>query len=375
MNCSSREELLQSITETISDYRKDEIPPIDKNHVDKWVDQFEANEQLIILKEMEHLLKKYYLSRQKARKIISEFLNSLVTKSIKHNLGSNPAAALDKIQFLHIQNKGNSQKELLLLVDEVLQEKYGICINKCGKNPEIYIYMDDCLFSGQTAFYDIKDRYLPQANEGHLYLIFFAAHQNGISYYIDKKLKEEIKKSPKEIIQGLKILNEDWQFNNNRWDRDKFDCFWNHELKDESDEYVKKYVQDLHSVDEERKENGKNTPPIFRPDGVPKKETIFSSESNRQVIETAFLKAGADIISLSQNPNQKMRPLGYDFFDSLGFGAMFITYRNIANNCPLALWWGDPSYPEDHPFSKWYPLFPRKSNEETHYSGIIDKYC
>lgn len=71
----------------------------------------------------------------------------------------------------------------------------------------------------------------------------------------------------------------------------------------------------------------------------------------------------------------EISPIDYDFFDSLGFGAMFITYRNIANNCPLALWWGAPNSPEDHPFSKWYPLFPRKSNEEARNSGIIDKYC
>jgi hypothetical protein len=60
-----------------------------------------------------------------------------------------------------------------------------------------------------------------------------------------------------------------------------------------------------------------------------------------------------------------MRPLGYDYLKSLGFGAILVTYRNIANNCPLALWWGDPN--KAYPLNAWYPLFPRIVNE--HYSN------
>ena len=55
--------------------------------------------------------------------------------------------------------------------------------------------------------------------------------------------------------------------------------------------------------------------------------------------------------------------MGYEYLESFGFGATFISYRNIANNCPLALWWGDPDAPASHPFSKWYPLFSHKANE------------
>jgi hypothetical protein len=61
--------------------------------------------------------------------------------------------------------------------------------------------------------------------------------------------------------------------------------------------------------------------------------------------------------------------MGFEYFESLGFGSVFITYRNIANNCPLVLWWGDTNYHPSHPFSKWYPLFPRKGNES---SGITN---
>jgi hypothetical protein len=37
---------------------------------------------------------------------------------------------------------------------------------------------------------------------------------------------------------------------------------------------------------------------------------------------------------------------------TVGFGALIVTFRNCANNCPLGFWVDDP----------WYPLFPRKTN-------------
>jgi hypothetical protein len=76
-----------------------------------------------------------------------------------------------------------------------------------------------------------------------------------------------------------------------------------------------------------------------------------------------MLVAGVHIVSLSKDPKPQMRPLGYDTLLTLGFGGLLITYRNISNNCPLALWWGDPDAPENHPLSQWYPLFPRRINE------------
>ena len=49
---------------------------------------------------------------------------------------------------------------------------------------------------------------------------------------------------------------------------------------------------------------------------------------------------------------ESARPLGFSLLKTLGFGATVVTHRNCPNNCPLALWAGDP----------WYPLFRRKTN-------------
>lgn len=87
---------------------------------------------------------------------------------------------------------------------------------------------------------------------------------------------------------------------------------------------------------------------------------VFSSEEGRQLLERELLLAGMRIRAFCKNPNRALRPLGFSSF-ALGFGSMIVTFRNCPNNCPLALWWGDPHAGLNHPFSKWYPLFPRKT--------------
>jgi len=112
-------------------------------------------------------------------------------------------------------------------------------------------------------------------------------------------------------------------------------------------------------------------PRLFRSNMIPHTETLFSSPEARNIVETAFLRKGAYIASLPKNRQPSMRPMGYEYLESLGFGAVFVTYRNIANNCPLVLWWGDTSYHPSHPFSKWYPLFPRKVNESSNTPSLF----
>jgi hypothetical protein len=79
------------------------------------------------------------------------------------------------------------------------------------------------------------------------------------------------------------------------------------------------------------------------------------------LIERELLMAGVRIRAGCQNPKKVMRPLGFGHF-GLGFGATIVTYRNCPNNCPLALWWGDPDATSG-PFH-WYPLLPRKTYEQ-----------
>lgn len=184
-----------------------------------------------------------------------------------------------------------------------------------------------------------------------LYSIFFAVHTNGWQYS-QRQIRQKAQERQFLIETTHFRLH---KFHNSRWQPSQFDCFWPCQVS--GDELVDRYIQKVNQL---RQNLSRTPPPLFRPHNMPTQDSIFSSPAARQIIESAFLKAGSYIVSLPENPNQNMRPLGYDYLQSLGFGSIFVTYRNIANNCPLALWWGDSN--QTYPLNAWYPLFPRIVN-------------
>jgi len=92
--------------------------------------------------------------------------------------------------------------------------------------------------------------------------------------------------------------------------------------------------------------------PILRAGTSVGSKQFFSSGVARNLIEQEFLKAGVRVRQMCGLLPPQMRPLGCTLMKTTGFGSMFVTYRNCANNAPLVLWAGNP----------WYPLFPRKTN-------------
>lgn len=322
-----RQSLLESIATTIADYRQSDITAINSDHVEQWVNQFgrfgfDKDAQIIILEQMNCILDKYYISRIKAQDFLTKVLTS------QKLFGNNPAAMICNVKFLQIQTVGSSQNDLLRLSDQIIQNEYKLTLKNCGQSPVAYIYLDDCLFSGNRVRRDIG-AWLPNAVKGTtLHLIFFAHHTDGYEY--SKKIIEQ-------QAQPYNITVRFWrqhEFHNRRWKPQKFDCFWANEYLE--DEFINKYIQ---VVNERRNKVNKSLPPLFRPNDMPTEDNIFSSANARKIIDSAFLKVGSYIVSLPKNPNSSMRPLGYDYLETLGFGAFFVTYRNIANNCPLALWW------------------------------------
>ncbi len=345
---SQRQTLLQSIATTIAEYRWGEVPAIDSSHVDRWITQFnrfgfDGNAQIVILEQIERIVKKYYVSYEKAQVFIRRLLTS------QKLFGPSPSETIQNVQFLRIQTRGSSQNDLLNLCDSILHSMYGIKIEDCGREPVAYIYFDDCLYSGNRVRRDITS-WLASAVPGTtLRIIFFGDHTEGFNYS-----RREIERAAQ--LQNISVHFWKWhEFHNSRWSALRFDCFWPREIS--GDEFVNRYVQ---TVNERRQNLDRPLPPLFRPNNMPAQNNIFSSPAAREIIEYAFLKVGAYIVSLSKSPNSSMRPLGYDYLKSLGFGAILVTYRNIANNCPLALWWGDPS--KAYPLNAWYPLFPRTVN-------------
>jgi hypothetical protein len=329
-----RADVLASIADTIKDYRAGELPPPTPDHVDHWVKQFDEDVQLPLLREVDHVLKKTYLSKE----AVTSFLRVMV-KSNKI-AGQAPCDYWAGAHFLKIQTNGHSQKEMLGLVDKILNKECQLTVDTCGKAGGDYVYVDDVMFSGNRVGNDLAKWIADKAPaKARVHIVVAAIHAGG-EYLVGKRLKKVIAESGKAIdLKYWRIATVE----NRKYYKNDSEVLWPTEVP--VDAATQQYVALPHRFPLDlRKPGGK-----FEP---------FSSEQGRQLLEREFLLAGVRIRSLSQNPEDILRPLGFSAF-GVGFGSMVVTYRNCPNNCPLALWWGDPEAISG-PFH-WYPLFQRKT--------------
>jgi hypothetical protein len=130
----------KSLATTAADYRKDELDPFTAEHVMAWVDQFDEEDQLPMLAELDHVLKKTYFSEAR----VTKFLSRLV-KNPKLT-GDDPVKFWKSAGVLDIQQGGSSQTELLERFKAVLQEQIGIDIQECEASTGNFIYLDDATF-------------------------------------------------------------------------------------------------------------------------------------------------------------------------------------------------------------------------------------
>ena len=144
------DKLLEQIATTITDYREGEIPKPDAAHVLRWVNQFDAAVREPILQEMLHVLQRTYVSRASFRK----FLVSVA--SGKKLCGESPDAFWKTTNILKIQLSGRSQREILRLFGEVLEERFGIKLAQCGSATGPFIYLTDAVFSGARVIQDLS---------------------------------------------------------------------------------------------------------------------------------------------------------------------------------------------------------------------------
>jgi hypothetical protein len=347
--------LLQSLTNTIAGYRLNEITPITPTHVERWLNQFDAEDQPIILAEMDSLMKRFYFSKVRVKECLRTFLRNDVIAT------HSPRSVLPHICFLRIQRTGSSQSVLLELIDEILYEDYGWSIAKCGAaRTDTYIYIDDGIYTGNRLRYDLTEgteaaSWIPREAPPGCTLVMYhiAVHLEGMTY-VERHICPAAEEKGITVIRKHSLM-----IDNTRYFGTKAEVLWPEELSD--DLSVASYVSSLRAMLTQRNWRSDD---LFRNNRIPWQETLFSSSQARETVERAFLKKGIRIITACQNPAESMRPLGFIKLGSLGFGTCFVTYRNIANNCPLVLWWGDPAMPASHPFGQWYPLFPRRTNSQ-----------
>ena len=313
----------------IRDYREGEVPRPDAAHVLKWIGQFPTSVREPLLAETTHVLERTYVDRA----AMLGFLRS-VAKSRKL-AGDDPASFWRGVSFLRLQPAGDSQRDMLALFDTILAELFGFTTADCGASPHTYVYLDDGVFTGGRVRQDLirwVERDAPA--EAKVAVIVIAAHGGGVSY-ASKMIGQAAAKAKKAIT-----------------------IKWGHQ---------RRFEDERHRTDEADVLRPRRVPPeavayaaalghapVLRHGDSTGVNGLFSSAAARDLIEQEFLKGGIDVLNRCHYLREKqfMRPLGAMLLETLGFGTMFVTYRNVPNNAPLVLWAGNP----------WYPLFPRKTN-------------
>lgn len=331
---SERSDLLASIADTIKDYREGELSKPTPDHVDRWVKQFNADVQVPMLREMNHVLKITYFPLAR----VTRFLTGVLTT--EKLVGDDPISFWRLVRFLNIQGGGNSQREMLAIFGQLLEHTYSIKVNDSNrkKQPTEFIYLDDVIFTGNRVRIDLGKWISEEAPDvAKLHIVTIALHLGG-QYFASKQIAESAKAAKKKIdVSWWRCIEiEDRKYYINSSDVLRPTCI-------PDDRNVQTYVTALKYSQ------------VLRTPGNVGKIGIFSSEEGRHLLEQEFLKAGVRIRSLCSNLNVYQRPLGNMVLETLGFGSLLVTFRNCPNNAPLALWVGDP----------WYPLFARTTNTDT----------
>ncbi len=315
---------------------------VNKKHVEKWISQFD-NHQNIILQETTNFLNEYYFSIEDIEGYLTEIYSS------QEIWGEDIRQAIADTVFLNCQTKGNSQNLLHKKSRKIIKNLYGIDIHDNKPDSMAYVYVDDCMFSGNTVRKDMEKLIKKIPNGSKVNVIFIMVHSFG-EWWAKKSLEEQIKQ--KNIDFHI------WRFKeiqNSGGKNFEYDCLWPQEYESAM---LGNYLKD---IENESKNSPEKKIRLFRENSYT--GGIYTSEKNRSVFEQELMTAGLKIIGFSENQKTFIRPMGYDNRISFGFGAFFATYLNISNNCPIAFWWGDANAKPWHPLSKWYPLLPRSVNE------------
>lgn len=331
------EVLAEHIADILKDYRQDEGLNPKKENVLNWIVQFSEENRLLILEEMIHIFKQRYL----LEKEVDKFLEGLISNT---NLTKNNPNFWDEVSLLQIQKNGKSQELMNVKFKQIIKQEKNINISINDLTKQHFIHLDDFLFTGNRLKTDLIDWLKTVPKNSSLDIIYIGYYKNG-QYHVKQELD---KNNPNNIKINFWRLAE---LENNPNCQNVSEVLWpNEKCLTNSDvlAYLKTQGTNYKLRDTNQIANAHCG------------KSIFSSETNRAILEKEFTLAGLKIISkINELDRKKWKPLGISSFPGFGFGALLFSYRNCPNNTPLAFWWGDwngnPS---------WYPLFQRKTYQK-----------
>lgn len=328
---------IQAISDTIYSYRLGEVDPLTPEHVERWLSQFDIMSRPILASELRHIFSTYYLSKDKFIELTRSFLSH---SSICGN--DNGTSFLRRASFMDIQRNGGSQDALLEILQQTINQTHPLARLNINTHSDHYIYLDDFIFSGSRAVNDITAAILEQElNNCRITLVQYGYYLAG-QWQIGQRLSNVLR--PRNITIDYLQYNP-YKLENRLRYKNNSDVLW--PTTNLTDPAVTDYIRQKCSQQEYR--------------GLPGSNRVFSSDANRQLLESEFTSKGVAILSNYLNPSPVLRPLGFSTFRTLGFGSMLFTYRNCPNNTPLCFWWGNRDRLGE--FGEWYPLFERATYE------------
>lgn len=341
------EKLAEIIFNVIKDYRKDDGINLTTQNILEWADQFDQDAEFI-LTELAHIIPQVYVSKENAKKAIASHLKKL----IKDYNYSSVAKFLMDTKFLDLQSVGKSQKVILELIEEVLNEEFGETSKKYDSYPKInFIYFDDVLATGGTIGNHLIDWLKNKNTDGeenqkkilenkfHLSIHLFCLHTWGHAFQTFR-----LKKTFSDSIDSKIKWYRNYEIANHvKWNNQSLNIAI---PVNEQPVNAKTYLANLSA--------NKYEDYAYRKQGLPQKESFFTSPENRVRYENLILQKGLSIIGMIQGEiKSNIRPLGLvnPNYKTYGLGTHFFTWRNIPNNCPLIFWWEVKGH-------NWKPLFP-----------------
>lgn len=334
----SRAEQLGRLAAILADYRQGEIQPRTPELIDRWLSQFPATDQMALLTALVHVLGKTYISRDHFKR----FLAALATTD-KLSPGTQPSMYWRAANYLNIQQGGSSQADILGTFDEVLHQTHGFGLESTGSPTGDFVYLDDCIGTGSRVRSDVCT-WLDTVAQTSIRLHIVTPVLYLGSWWIDKKIAEKAASVGKTVAIKKWRLDH-FQMENRLNSRNSADVLWPTAIP--SDPSAQAYAATLQAT---------GHPASLRTPGNLGASGIFADDAQKILLEQAFLTLGCQLRQECGNLPDRARPLGYHNLDCLGFGSMFVTYRNCPNNCPLALWVEQSSYPS---------LLPRKTNSQS----------
>ena len=328
------EELAVKLANLLEEYRADEGLNPKKDNVLTWVEQFSEENRQIILEEMINVFEKRFLLENE----VDDFLNRLILNT---KLTRSDDEFWHKVSLLEIQENGHSQRIMNEKFQELLRNQKSIDISINDDTKSHFIHLDDFLFTGNRLKNDLT-KWLENAPENSkVDIIYIGYYKNG-QYHAGKKL-QELAESKNITLKFWRLI----EMENNPHCQNVSEVLW------PSDE-----ILECDGTNDYLQTQGKyKLRDTIQVANSHCEESIFTSETNRKILEKEFTLAGLNIMShFDDEHKKKWKPLGKTSYPGFGFGAMVFSYRNCPNNTPLAFWWGDWENNQ-----VWYPLLQRKT--------------